>query len=285
MDLIDERDFEWKTPLHVCCISNSIDCAEILLMFGAQVNSLKRGDWTPLMISLAKGSLPMARLLIQYGADPSIINKDGWNAIHIATRTGNIELIELLEKQPNIKPEQWLAQSKNKRTLLHIASSNGHLALVKHFLVKSPFAKYFTINCKDSCGTTPFMDAARTNCVDICQFYWDHSNKSLDIYEYDNLGRTALHLAAQTNSCDAIVWLIQTLNYNIECKDQWKQTPLFLSVREGHEEATKLLLKFGAKQSTDSKNRCPIDIANIYGHKVLVDYMCCDNRSCTTDNS
>lgn len=262
-------------PLHISCISGSLECSRTLLANGAQVDALKRGDWTCLMISVTKIDIDHVYTLLNYGADLSLCNKDGWNAVHLATRTGNISLLTLLENhsKSNNFEHVWITKTRNARTLLHIASMHNFFEVVRYFLNDCSLTKYLEINSKDVCGVTAFMDAARANSVELCHLLFNHSYNKFNVNETDYSGRGALHMAAQTNALDVIKYLVNTLKCDINLEDNWKQTPLFLALREGHQEAVQLLLKLGIKQSLDIKKRSPIDIALQYGQNHLVQYL------------
>ena len=289
--IINERDSEGKTPLHVSCILSSLECAKILLKNGADVNALKRGDWTALMTAVTKVDLDLVNLLLQHGADLCLCNKglyqfvsnfyflfielflnlDGWNTIHLATRTGDISLLRLLEEHTkstltHIHPI-WAAKSKNGRNILHIAATNKHIEVVKYLLHQSSIGKYLDYQCKDSCGVSPFVYACGVNSVELCQILYKHSSGNLPVEDRDQSGRTALHIAAQTNACDVIYFLVNTLRCDLNAKDIWQQTPLFLAVREGHVQAVKLLIELGATKPIDIKGRSPLQIATIFGHQ------------------
>lgn len=265
----------------MACIYGSYDCLQILIGCVVDVNSLKRGDWTPLMISVSKVNLKISKLLLENGAKVDICNKDGWNVFHIAARTGNVNLLCLLEEYFISKGEEklWNSKSNNGRTLLHIAAIHGHLDVMK-FLIKKLGSD--AVFCKDFCGVSPFMNAAQINSLEICRLIYMINPTNIDVNDADNSGRSSLHLAAQTNSTDIIRFLVCDCHCNIDFQDSWKQTPLFLAVREGHFESTKLLLELGAKQLEDFKCRNPRYIALQYKHNHLLELFCEKNSDkCT----
>ena len=94
---------------------------------GANINAVKKADWTPLMLACTKQDASIVQILLDHGADPLFKNKDGWNSLHIAVREGNFEIVNsILIHSANIpekKKELCLTKSKNGRSLLHTA---GH---------------------------------------------------------------------------------------------------------------------------------------------------------------
>lgn len=88
---------------------------------GAEVDSLKRADWTPLMLACTKASTEARNCinkLLQSGADLSLRNKDGWTPFLLACRTGDPDVISQLLTE---SPECINDKSNNGRTPLHIA--------------------------------------------------------------------------------------------------------------------------------------------------------------------
>ncbi|GBO02194.1 Ankyrin repeat domain-containing protein 16, partial [Araneus ventricosus] len=150
--ILEHKNLDGKTPLHIAAHSSQLECVKYFLSYGVSVNPLKRSDWTPLMLACTKTNLDIIKELVVHGADINIANKDGWTAFHIASREGDVNIIQYLLE---VNPLVWNTKSKNGRTPLHTACLHGHLEVVKIFLESASY----DINVKDSCGITPVMDA------------------------------------------------------------------------------------------------------------------------------
>lgn len=91
------------------------------VILGAEVDGLKRADWTPLMLACTKtgpDAVISVNALLKAGANPIIRNKDGWTPLLLACRTGDVPIIKTLLQQPTVVAT---TASNNGRTALHIA--------------------------------------------------------------------------------------------------------------------------------------------------------------------
>ena len=73
--LVDHKDVQDNTVLHMAALSNDVKTAQLCLDNGADVNTRKSKETTPLHIAATKGNREMAELLISRGA--GVNTKDG----------------------------------------------------------------------------------------------------------------------------------------------------------------------------------------------------------------
>lgn len=95
---------------------------------GANVNVVKRADWTPLMLACTKQDVEVVKALVSNGADLGFVNKDGWTCLHLAAREGNVQILDTLLKSCNCEAENAVSsgqlkerKSRNGRKAIHIA--------------------------------------------------------------------------------------------------------------------------------------------------------------------
>ena len=67
-----------------CCIDNSIDMAELLLEYGADLNSRDIEGWTPLHAAAATGNVHLISILVDSGANLVAINHDDKMPVDVA---------------------------------------------------------------------------------------------------------------------------------------------------------------------------------------------------------
>ncbi|CAL9754446.1 unnamed protein product [Musa acuminata subsp. burmannicoides] len=97
-DNINEVDdcFEGFTLLHLACLTSDMAMVELLLQYGANVNSIDLKGRTPLHHCILRGKHLFAKLLLTRGADPHATDEDGKTALQYAIEAGNIKDEEII---------------------------------------------------------------------------------------------------------------------------------------------------------------------------------------------
>ena len=80
--LLESKDSQDNTVLHMAALNNDVKTAELCLDHGADVNAMKSKATTLLHIAAAKGNLEMAELLISRGAGVNIKDGDSKTPLH-----------------------------------------------------------------------------------------------------------------------------------------------------------------------------------------------------------
>ena len=80
--LLDNKDLQDNTLLHMAALNNNIKTAELCLDHGADVNTRKSKETTPLHMAASKGNLEMAELLISRGAGVNMKDGDSKTPLH-----------------------------------------------------------------------------------------------------------------------------------------------------------------------------------------------------------
>uniref|UniRef100_A0A0D9XFI4 ADP-ribosylation factor GTPase-activating protein AGD3 n=1 Tax=Leersia perrieri TaxID=77586 RepID=A0A0D9XFI4_9ORYZ len=95
---IDELDdcVEGLSLLHLACRVADVGMVELLLQYGANVNSTDSRGRTPLHHSILKGRHTFAKLLLSRGADSQAMDRDGRTALQYAIDSGTIDDEEIL---------------------------------------------------------------------------------------------------------------------------------------------------------------------------------------------
>jgi len=84
------------SPLYISCEYGYTNCAELLLLNHANVNKCNRYEWSPLHISCKLNHINCVSLLIKYNVDVNLNTSGGWCALHSAAYYGHLNICILL---------------------------------------------------------------------------------------------------------------------------------------------------------------------------------------------
>ncbi|NXP58005.1 ANR26 protein, partial [Chloropsis cyanopogon] len=127
------------------------------------------------------------------------------------------------------------------RTLLHLASANGHADVVRHLAGKNCL-----LNLPDNLKRTPLMKAVQYQQEECVAILLEHG---ADPNLADADGNTALHLAVLSGNT-TVAGLLLEHNASSDAQNQEGYTPLNLAVSKQHEEMLKCLLRKEAGRHT-----------------------------------
>ncbi|RVE63904.1 hypothetical protein OJAV_G00140930 [Oryzias javanicus] len=91
LNLGDDHGF---SPLHWACREGRSGVVDMLIMRGARINVMNRGDDTPLHLAASHGHRDIVAKLIQCKADPNTVNEHGNTPLHYACFWGQEEVAE-----------------------------------------------------------------------------------------------------------------------------------------------------------------------------------------------
>jgi len=262
---IDAKDsFPGGTALHYAVEKDHREIAEFLIAKGANVNAKRgypAGD-TPLHSAVRRGDQDIVELLIAKGADVNAQNDSGQTPLDVATRGRHREITELL-------------RAKVAKSSIHGTARLGALDNVKDFVENG-----IDVNEKDAYGMTPLHLVAQGGHREIVEFLL---SKNADVNPKNNDGTTPLdvarserhndvvkllveagadiptiHLAASVGSLDTLRSFMET-GADINAKGKNGRTPLLRAVTGGHVDAVRILIDNGADVNTgDEQGYVPL---------------------------
>ncbi|XP_040320411.1 ankyrin repeat and SOCS box protein 10 isoform X2 [Herpailurus yagouaroundi] len=167
-------DQDGKLPLHLCRGAGTLECAELLLRFGAKVDGRsEEEEETPLHVAARLGHVELAELLLRRGACPNARNVEGWTPLLAAcdirctssaeaeaTTARCLQLCHLLLSAG----AEADAADQDKRRPLHLACRRGHAAVVELLLSCGVSA-----NAMDYGGHTPLHCALQGPAAALAQ--------------------------------------------------------------------------------------------------------------------
>ena len=94
--LINEKDEDGNTALHIAAKYGNIEVCKLLLDRGTYVNVTNKKYYTPLHIAAKYGNMGVCELLIKHQASVNVFGLDCQTPFNLAQQSGNTLLIELL---------------------------------------------------------------------------------------------------------------------------------------------------------------------------------------------
>uniref|UniRef100_A0A1Y1M4N1 Uncharacterized protein n=1 Tax=Photinus pyralis TaxID=7054 RepID=A0A1Y1M4N1_PHOPY len=166
-------DSKGSTALHLAAWSGNVDIVRLLLCGPSicNVNLTTKANETALHSAAQYGHTPVVHLLLEHGCDPGIRNNRGETALDLAAQYGRLEAVELLVRTyPSlIQPMQRAIPGMSfPHTSLHLASRNGHKAVVEVLLRSG-----FDVNVRTPSGTA-LHEAALCGKVEVVRTLLEH---------------------------------------------------------------------------------------------------------------
>lgn len=247
------------TGLHLAACFSLTESIEKLLKRKYPLNSKDGNGGTTLHWASRYGNEAVVKLLLDKDVDPETPDTYLCTPLHWASKYGNKTAANLLieRKKANIN-----ALDKDSGTPLHLASENGHEAIVKLLLEKGA-----DLEALDSDDSTPLHRASENGYHEVVKLLL---HKKVDKERRDRFDRTPLYLASE-NGHEAVVGLLLGEGTYQETHDRFRRTPLHLASENGHEAVVKLLLEKGADlEALDSDDGTPLHRASENGHEEIV---------------
>jgi ankyrin repeat protein len=196
--LVNEKDNQINTPLHIAAVKGYIDISKLLIEKGADLEAKNMYGNTPLLDASRIGSANMIKFLIESGADINALDNYGTSIIARVTRRGLKEIVNLLiEKDVEIPVAE-----ENRKELLINSLANG---LVKLFLTLN--VKGVNLNIKNDNGGSLLHSAVSGGNEEIIKLLIE---KGFEVNEPDRYGWVPLHYACERNRIKATKLLIKS---------------------------------------------------------------------------
>jgi len=255
------------TPLHAAAEWGNKEVVEVLLNKGAEIDApYSSGEddcgYTPLHVAAEQGHEDIVVLLLERGAQQSAecrhIDHSKWPPIYFAVLRGHEGVVRiLLEKGAGLDPIL-----DGDKTLLSIAASHGHEAVVK-FLVRfgvktTDFKKRIKEAARKAVKNedrTSLKTLLNAGALGYAYSVWDHSLHVVILEQEIELVEICLVLGEDVNRAE---W---------DQKSCCSITPLFSAIMTGRGDIVDLLLKYGAdiRKGFASDNYTAILVAAKFG--------------------
>ena len=250
-------NMEEITSLHIISEKESIACVDKIL--GLQPELLNKKDdegYTPLHLAVIAGNKPVIKYLISRGADVNAVDNERHSALHWAIVCGELDALDLLHEagaDPGL-PDNHGALP------IHYAvqmCSPGHNTRDKEMVCQLGLKKLLSwkidITVKDKEGRDPLLWAASAGSLFAIKVLISQGAR---VTSEDKDGLTSLHCAASRGHSQCLISLIKEYKADPNVIDCNGCTALFYAVTLGHVDSVDLLLRAGAHPNKqDRKGR------------------------------
>lgn len=185
--LVNFRDYDRRTPLHIAASEGHVELCQFLLERGAKINRSDRWGGSPLDDAHRHRHADVFALLKDYGG--SFGSPSQANNLITAASEGDLDEVQALVEFGNVDLNQG---DYDKRTALHLAAGEGQAHIVQALCEAGADA-----NVQDRWGNRPLDDAKSSeysNCVEILERYGAKHGAS----EVSTMGKEALLDLMQT---------------------------------------------------------------------------------------
>jgi ankyrin repeat protein len=271
--LVNVRDEDGLTPLHVACKEAQDGVVALLLDHGADANAWVDTTATPLLLacfshpgeenredkrSVAEHMRAVNNtvlLLLDHGADPKARDLTGQTPLHGAAMGSSQIVAALLERGAPVN-----AADAQRTTPLHIAANLEEPDCVRLLLQHGAFPIAL-----DREGWTPLeiavlRDSRRAGDPDLVKQFLESADKD------------KVHQAAASGDTSLLESLLEKDDVLARRRDSLGWTPLHWAVWHGQLETANLLLSAGAEvDAPDLSDLRPLDLASARGDADLVE--------------
>jgi ankyrin repeat protein len=247
LNILQARDFEGNTPLHIAAIHGCKEAVEELLqhiqnvnftelkeeILPHPINVINNKGKTLLHVAAQGGNPEVIRRFVRLGLDINAQDQFGNTPLYYATLCNNLEAVYiLLELGANTN----VIHDKGK-TLLHIAAQEGHPEIIRRFIGLG-----LDINAQDLFGNTSLYYTTLCNHLEAVDTLLE---LGANINVINNERETLLHVAAQKNNPETIRKFIE-LGLDLNAQDHDGHTALYYADSFNELKIVKILLKHGA---------------------------------------
>ncbi|MCW7505441.1 ankyrin repeat domain-containing protein [Leptospira paudalimensis] len=223
--------------------SGTIEDWDLLLKEGADPNELDSYGTNALTWMLKVDNVELFQHAITKGADPNSPYRTPGNVIFDVVSQNRTQFLEAListsplwKNSPNL-----LTRDKEGNTIFHIAVLESMETLWESI---HPWITEEVMSLRNEAGRSIFLEAVVENRFEIVLYLLKTFPEVKE--DIDQEGKNALHLASERNLDEVCAILLEDDSLNLETKDQFGNTALFLSASCDGVESLKELLYAGA---------------------------------------
>jgi uncharacterized protein len=162
------------TPLVYAAREDCLECAEILVAGGANVNQVTNYGWTALLTATQNRHYKLAAYLLDHGANPNISNKGGWTPLYLATDNRNIEAGDYPVRAPDMDHLDYIKLLIDSGANVNARICGPQSTPEKCTGDTTETRTNFTMQWLFEDGATAFLRAAQSGDVDLMKLLLAH---------------------------------------------------------------------------------------------------------------
>jgi uncharacterized protein len=258
--LLEAKDTAGRTALHHAAETGQLDNVQLLLQYGADVNTTDNRSVSPLVVASLQQHVSIAACLLEAGADVNAAAVDGNNVLIAAVESGSVALVQLL-----LDHGADISATNNKgQNALFRAARAGHVALLGYLVQRG-----LSVHSTDNVGHTLLMLAVIRQHEAAVEWSIQHG---VAVNAVTSDGSTALHCACMRSSGDsaAMVELLLANGADVHMCNDVDSTALDTAAYYGSTPCAKALIAAGAEVNhNESDGHSTLHIAIMANHAAV----------------
>lgn len=197
------------TKLDMAIVFGYTEGVEYLLGFGPDIATPRKDGKTPLINAIFRGRPEIARLLIENGSDVDTPDDIGRPPVFWAVKKGLADILQILVAKG---ASTDFVDKDHGRTLLHLASLQGHMDVVNILLDDKP-----DVTAKDNDGKTPLFYAGKYGHKAVADLLSRHGAKRTH-QMYENFGKSRF-LKVDLIRKEVVAWYLAHRGWAVKTKN------------------------------------------------------------------
>mmetsp|Transcript_10315 Transcript_10315/g.15086 ORF Transcript_10315/g.15086 Transcript_10315/m.15086 type:complete len:451 (+) Transcript_10315:18-1370(+) len=222
---------------------------------------MEKSNNEKLIEAVIKGDKISFNKLFDNSKESVIQDKEGNSLIHLASVNGQLELLKvLLESKANI-----MIKNKNEDIPIHLAASKGNSKIVSCLLDH----QIETLEARNKYGETPLLVAVVHGNVDVVHCLIEYNS---NIKKRDTKGNNVFHLACSYGHLELVDFFAERNKNLMKVQNSWEDTPFLSAIENNQEKIVKRMLELGYKLNKTDKQKA-VHVGAVKGNLQILEML------------